>query len=119
MLYAIVCTQGHMNSREVENECVAQKWVPLVVFRKEGKTFMPFFKVTKFARRFAKRNLPKEWLTGAVNLGDEDRAIITGKGIICTVLDFPDKLKDVAEFDIEIHEYHPNTEVEMAIMKPP
>jgi hypothetical protein len=106
-----------MKLKDIKNECLTQKWVPLVVFRRGGKTILPLFESTNIARRFAERNFSKEWLTGAVNLNPQDEVILGKKGIIRMLFKFPTKLKDTVEFDIEIHEFDRNTEVEVEVMK--
>jgi len=113
MLYAIVCTQGNMKLQDIRNECLAQKWVPLLVFHQDDKTILPLFESATVARRFSERNLPKKWLTGAVNLDLRDGEIIGKKDIQCVVYQFPQKLKDFVEFDVEIHEYDSDKELEV------
>lgn len=113
MLYALVCTEGHMRLHEVRDECVAQKWAPLVIYREEGRIKLPVFPTTQTARRFAQRNFPREWLTGALGLNRQDYDIFARKEIICTTFDFPKYMKDRVTFDIEIHEFDYETDVEV------
>jgi len=115
MLYAIVCTEGHMGIKDIRKECLPRKWVPLVIFRQNGKTILPVFESAIVARRFAERNLPTKWLTGSVNLDLRDEELLDGKGIQRVVLRFPQKLRDVVEFDVEVHEYDPDKELEMRV----
>jgi len=117
MLYAIVCTQGHMKLKDINDECLPQKWAPLVVFRQDGKTILSLFDSPLIAKRFAERNFPKTWLTGMVNLNPRDFEILNEKGILCTTFQFPRKLKPTDELDIIIHEFDPDTEVEVEIVK--
>lgn len=117
MLYALVCTEGHMNVRDIRQECRPEKWVPLVVYRKEDKTFLPLFESPRIARRFAERNFPKKWLTGIVNLNPLDFESIAEKGIVCITLEWQKKMKNTVEFDIVVHEYDPDTEVEVEVVK--
>lgn len=120
MLFALVCTQGHMKFEEIQKECVPGKWAPLVVYRQDDKTILPLFESPKLARRFAERNLPKEWLTGIVNLNPPDGAILDKKGILQKLFTvFPNKLTDIVEFDIVVHEFDPDTEVEVQAVRPP
>ena len=105
-IYCIVCTQGEMSYQDVLRECKSQKWVPILVMRlEEGPPIIPCFESTEVARNFARRNLPKSWLRGVVNLTMRDTQWIDKKGWRIVLYDFPKKLKDVVPFDIEVLEY--------------
>jgi hypothetical protein len=71
----------------------------------EGPPIIPCFESTEVARNFARRNLPKSWLRGVVNLTMRDTQWIDKKGWRIVLYDFPKKLKDVVPFDIEVLEY--------------
>jgi len=111
MQYALVCTQGEMTRQEILDECFREKWTPLVVYFQNGKTILPTFTRIQIARRFARKNFPEEWLTGAVNLNPQDIEIIEDKGIERVIFNYPNELKGAVEFDIIVHEFHPDTEV--------
>ena len=105
-MYCIACTHGEMSCRDVLVECTAGKWVPILVMRPDdGPPVVPCFQSIDVARNFARRNLPKNWLCGVVNLRLGDAEWIEGKGWEVVVYGFPRKLKDVVPFDIEVLEY--------------
>lgn len=106
-----------MKLQDMRNECLTGKWVPLVVFRQDGKTILPVFESMAIAQRFARRNFPKKWLTGAVNLDTRDSELLAGKNIQITIFQFPRKLGDGVELDIEIHEYDPDKELEVRTVR--
>ena len=100
-----------MTVTDVQKECVFEKWVPLMVMRMNDKVILPCFRHTDVARRFIERNLPKGTVCGVVNLTIRDAEWIDEKGWSPAVYDFPRKLTDVVEFDVEILEYDSDHEV--------
>jgi hypothetical protein len=112
MICGVLCTQGEMSLGEVLRECRNDCWVPLLVMRPdEGPPVVPVFPLEETARDFARRNLPKKWVHGAVALTDRDLEWMDSKGWDVVRYDFPRKLKDVVEFDIEILEFDEPPEV--------
>lgn len=105
-MFAVLCTQGEMTAFQVLKECRKDKFAPILVMRNEGESVVPLFPSQKVAARFVDRNLPKEWgVTGAVQVTEQDLEFLEGKGHRFCLLNFPRKLTDIVEFDIEILEY--------------
>ena len=100
-----------MSVRDVVAECVPGKWVPLLVMRHEGKVILPLFTETSVARRFVERNVGRKWISGTVNVTLEDAKWIDDKGWAPAVYEFPRRLKEAVEFDVEILEYEDDREV--------
>jgi hypothetical protein len=109
-MYAVFCTQGHMTRQELKEECSSEKWIPILVMWEIGKNYpvVPLFETATLAGKFVRRNLPKEWLCGVVDIKMRDAEWMDMKGWKATELTFPRKLKDVVRFDIEILEYEPD-----------
>ena len=106
MMFAILCTQGEMTARELFKECKENKFAPILIMRNEEGTIVPIFHNQDTAHKFTKRNVPKEWaIFGAVQLTPRDCEWMEMKGWKFCLLDFPRKLKDVVDFDVEILEY--------------
>jgi len=99
------CTEGHMSASEVRRECGKDGWIPLVVLKVEGKTFLPNFTSNQVCKKFCERNLPKKWLCGGVTLTEEDIASIKQKGWEFQSFDFPRMMKDRCLIEVEIHEF--------------
>lgn len=112
-MHAIICTQGQMNPQEVLNECGKEKWVPILVYRHQGKTIVPCFDAPNVLLRFTKRNLgeKKDWYYGCVNLEPENIDWFKNKGFEIRLYDYPQKLS--GEFDIEVLELDPDAETEV------
>jgi hypothetical protein len=107
-MYAVLCTQGHMTVQEIMRECRENRFSPILsmVAHGDDEVIIPVSKNQNVLQKFAKRNLPKSWgLGGAVALTDRDLKWLESKGFKFCNLEFPRKLKDVVEFDIEILEY--------------
>jgi hypothetical protein len=84
----------------------------------EGKTIIKAgekvvgLDVTKHAaEQFVKRNIPKKWISGVVNITTEDAVAMDEKGWEAIIYEFPRKLVDIVEFDIEVFEYPEDKEV--------
>lgn len=100
----IVCGQNYMTRQDMRQEC-ANKWMPILVMKRNDQILIPVFASSNTAMRFAKRNLPKDWLCGHAEITEDLRKLFDMKGLLCEQLAIPRKLKDIVEFDIEILEY--------------
>lgn len=109
MAYCLFCTQGHMTAREVKDECTEGKWLPILVMRSnEDAPIVPIFDSIRVANGFVKRNLPSNWVCGVVNMQIKDAQLMDQRGWRAIKFDFPRKLKDVVQFDVEILEFEQN-----------
>ena len=73
-MMAILCTDGQLKLREVERECVNQKWIPLLTFKleKDESIYLPIFSIEDTAKSFIKRNLPRSWTHAGIYLSDHE-----------------------------------------------
>lgn len=113
MMYAIVCTQGEMSFKDVKDECVSGKWIPILVMRVDGETIIPLFESQQMAYRFRARNLPKKWICGVINVPLAEAQWLDSKGFKAVTFRYPRKLGDIVEFDIEVMECQEETELEL------
>jgi hypothetical protein len=108
-MIAVLCTDGQMNLQHVQSECISGKWVPLLVYTIEGEegVVIPLFHDQKTARSFIKRNLPKDWVHGGVELTDRDIDWIKDKGWKIREMNYPNKVTDLLglKFTMEILEF--------------
>lgn len=88
-MYAVLCTDGQMDAGAIIKECPSQKWAPIFAYYEKGVTYIPLFHDPMTARKFAKRNLPKDWLQGAVFTIPENIAWMENKGWKMTTMNFP------------------------------
>ena len=102
-----------MNSKELKEECTAGKWLPILVMRTDegAKPIVPMFDSAKVAAKFVKRNLPRGWLCGTVNMRLKDAQWMDDNGWKAIKFDYPRIMKDIVEFDIEIFEFETNHEL--------
>ena len=100
MIFAFT-VKDDMSFKEVKDEC-SSGWIPLLVYEFEGRKIIPVFKDINICRDFLKRNMPKGWLYGAVELNKSDIESIAERE--CKFFDWPNKIKDLVEFDIDIIE---------------
>ena len=109
MAFCLFCTQGYMSTKEFKEECTAGKWLPILVMRvgDNAEPIMPMFDSAEIAAKFVKRNLPKGWVCGTVNLRLKDAHWMDNRGWKAIKYDYPKLLKDVVKFDVEIIEFEP------------
>lgn len=108
-MMAILCTDGQLKLREVERECVNQKWIPLLTFKleKDESIYLPVFSIEDTAKSFIKRNLPRSWTHAGIYLSDHDFLVIEQKGWKLEHFSFPRKISDLPDVQLsfEIHEF--------------
>lgn len=92
-MICILFTDGVLKLHEIADECKKGKWVPVCVYREksvvDGIPTVIGFNDQETAKKFAKRNLPKEWLRGGVELTKQDMQWIKDKGWNIEVFTFP------------------------------
>jgi len=83
-MICILFTDGILKLHEIAKECKKDKWVPVCVYREklvvDGVPTVIGFNSQEIAKKFAKRNLPKEWLRGSIRLTEESITWIKNKG---------------------------------------
>lgn len=106
-MIAILCTEGRMKYHEIKEECPSGQWVPIFCYKENSKSIIPIFSDENVALAFVRRNLPKDWVKGAVLLTDRDLEWIKNKGWEIRKMNYPNKLKDLKniKFDLEILEF--------------
>jgi len=102
-MWAVLCTDGQLDLNAVRNECVPGKWVPLFVYRMnpDEKPIVPVFRDELTTKKFTKRNLPKNWMRGGVELTDRDVEWMKEKGWIIKEMSYPHKVDNyICGFEI-------------------
>lgn len=96
-----------MKYHEVKEECSSGRWAPIFCYRENSKTVIPIFSDENIAIAFVRRNLPKDWVKGAVVLTNRDLDWMVEKGWQIKEMIYPNKLKDIKniKFDLEILEF--------------
>lgn len=87
---------------DIRSECQPNKWVPILVYRKQGDPTPTVLvcETEDMARRFAKRNIQKGWLLGAVYLGEEGIAYIKSRGWKMELIDWPRKMTSLPGIEL-------------------
>lgn len=106
-MLAILYTEGRMKHHEIRGECVSGSWAPILCYKQNKSRVVPVFYDEKVAVSFVRRNLPKDWVKGAILLTDKDLDFIRKKGCILRKMEYPNKLTDIKDivFDLEIIEF--------------
>jgi hypothetical protein len=104
--FGLFCAQNHMTIKELKEECTAGKWLPMLIMQADDNSpIIPIFDTVDIAVRFAKKNLPKEWVCGIVDIKLRDAKWMDEKGWKAIKFTYPRKLKDIVKFNVEILEY--------------
>jgi len=117
MPYCIFCTQGQMTPQEFRKECGSECWLPILIFRNPGDQtiVVPVFESREIAKRFARKNLPRDWYCGTLNMRMRDAEWMDNRGWRAIKYNYPHKMTDKVEFDIEILEFEPDYKMTMKI----
>lgn len=78
-----------MNVGAIIKECPSQKWAPIFAYYENELTYIPLFYDQITVKKFAKRNLPKDWLQGAVFMIPENITWMENKGWKMKTFVFP------------------------------
>jgi hypothetical protein len=82
-MFAVLYNDGALTFGDVINSCHAEKWVPLYTYRTVANpdaVKIVCFENEKDVKKFAKLNLPKDWLVGAVQLSKAEMMWCAAKG---------------------------------------
>lgn len=99
-MLAIICTDGQMQIADIRKECKSEKWIPIFVYKTSEETVIPVFHDNFVAKSFIKRNLPNDWVRGAIILTDEDIAWIKDKGWKIREMTYPNKLTGLKDIQM-------------------
>lgn len=101
-MFAVICSQGQMRFRHIQQECREEAWAPIVVAREEGKPPMVLILPSDDAvRKFTRRNFPKNWMCGSIRLSDLDIQTIRDNAWGIEHLPYARKITD-RQLDIEV-----------------
>lgn len=87
-LTAIINPDGALQFGDL-GQCIRENWIPLLVYHKNDKIYVPCFEEMSIARRFCNRNFPKKWLKGSIELSIYEIDFIKENDWEIVVLDFP------------------------------
>jgi len=107
-------TEGQMNVSDIKKECQSEGWIPLLYYEFEDKKVIPIFKNSDICRKFLKRNLPKDHLTGAVELTPDDQKQLDESEYEFKYFDHPRKISDWVKFNVYIYNFTTNPELTTA-----
>lgn len=94
-MFAVIFSDGEVKLDDLRYDCREHLWIPIAVHKdRNGSVTVLCFNEADTARRFAKRNIPKTWVQGAVLLNDDQIAFINSKRWKIEVLGFPRIFRD-------------------------
>jgi hypothetical protein len=93
MSYVAVSNDGQMSAQEMLKELQGDKVCPIMAYEEDGIKIVPIFKSIKTAQKFAKRNTPREYIIGTMEIVEHDYDQIKAKGYETRLLEFPNKRK--------------------------
>lgn len=110
-LFAVLYTDGLVELTSIKNECKKENWAPIFVYEQGKDIIVPCFTSQEDARKFGKKNLPKEWLSGAVSLSEREYFWLKSQKYIIEVMNYPRKIKDLYKTGFRILEFSENPDV--------
>lgn len=94
-MFAVIFSDGEIKLDDLKNDCREHLWIPIAVHKdRDGSVTVLCFNEADTAKRFAKRNIPKTWVHGAVLLNDDQIAFINSKKWKIEILGFPRIFRD-------------------------
>lgn len=94
-MFAVIFSDGEIKLDDLRDDCREHLWIPIAVCKDRiGSVTVLCFSCPDTAKRFAKRNMPKAWVQGAVLLDDDQIAFINSKKWKIEILGFPRIFRD-------------------------
>lgn len=112
-VFAVLCSDGAITSRDDVKQCEREKWLPVASLNKDGKVTVLLFYDLQVAVKFIKRNYSKEWTRGIINLTTTQLEWMSSQGWEYKVLTYPQMLKDLPEFGYSILEFQDEMDIKI------
>lgn len=111
----VMMPEGELTAWNIMTECCKDRWAPFAIYKKDGKTIVPCFRLQKVALDFMTRNGLKEKgkLFGLLKWRKDDVQSVLDRGFEFQYFEFPKRLS--VEFECEIH-YFVDEEIGVADM---
>ena len=103
-MFFIFNGDGQLTLHDIYRECQKERWVPILVYQKDGVTMVPAFNSESVAKNFVRRNMPPAGMWGGVVLTDEDMDAMRERGWVIEEFSYPRKMKDLVTFEVEVIE---------------
>jgi hypothetical protein len=112
--YFLVSNHGDMSVQEMFRELAEEQIAPIVVLEKKGNVTVLVFSTSTVCKKFAKRNLPKNWVNGELQVYKDDLDFISSKGWDIEYFDWPRRVRNEDELGVVVLELSRETEVRKA-----
>ena len=110
--YFLVSNHGVMSTHEMFRELAEDQVAPILALSKaDGITVVLIFSSSSLCLRFSKRNLPKKWVNGEMEVHADDLRFIEEKGWEIERLSWPRKIRKEEEITVVVMELSRDTEV--------
>lgn len=110
-VFAVICSDGAITNRDDVKQCQNEKWMPVATISKDGKITVLLFYDYQVAAKFIKRNYPRDWTRGIINLTEDNLKWMRDQGWESKVLSYPQLLKDAPGFGYEILQFQSEMDV--------
>jgi hypothetical protein len=103
-MFAVLCSDGAITPEHIVGQLRDEQWVPLAVTKPrniENPTpTLLTFNNQEIAKKFARRNFPKDWLVSVVQLADDDQEWIKEKGWLIKNLTYPQLMNTHPDYEL-------------------
>tara|TARA_R110002020_G_scaffold16515_17_gene58336 strand:- start:4744 stop:5055 length:312 start_codon:yes stop_codon:yes gene_type:complete len=103
-----------MSVQEMFRELAEEKIAPVVALEGEKKTTVLLFSTSEVCKKFAKRNLPKNWVNGELQAHEDDFNFVSKQGWDVEYFDWPRKVRNPELLNVVVLELSRETEVRKA-----
>lgn len=100
--FALIRTSNELKIHDLRNECQQEKWAPVLVLRYPNRTVIPLFTNVQIARKFLRRNVPRNEICGVMGMIDEDTQIFINRGWEIDWHHHPRKYVDRPDIQIDV-----------------
>lgn len=93
-MWAALYTENELDIKDVSEECVSNKWAPIVSLRQKATDppTIPLFYEERLVRKFINQYLPTEWMHGGVDLTEKEINWMQQKGWVLKPMDYLHKI---------------------------
>lgn len=99
-MIVLLYSDGILSINDILKECKIQKWFPICA---QGNTVIGF-NDPEIAKKFAKRNFPKNWIRGGIRINENDINWIKSQNWSIEILNWPKLMKDLSFLIFETQE---------------
>lgn len=105
-MWLALSSDGQMSKHEMLTELKRAKICPVLTYMDQGQPVVPLFPTLELALAFAKRNTPRTYSIGVMEVDEHDRDLLLQDGFTLQTLEWPNRR------ETQVHVLYLNREVQ-------